>query len=154
MWWIYPLSWYALCHDLVNFFSSIRNSLCDDDGSTNSSRSEANSTKTNMPFFVWPGTSSSSRFAANGLENWSPFYALRFIVCITWARPPTSNGVKSILRKNFIIGNKKWSMSFSSHFGNLVLGCFWQQSYLFTKILRDSLFTFFTEQGKTGKTEI
>ena len=95
------ISWYALCHDLVNFFSSIRNSLCDDDGSTNSSRSEANSTKTNMPFFVWPGTSSSSRFAANGLENWSPFYALRFIVCITWARPPTSNRVKSIMKEKY-----------------------------------------------------
>ena len=42
----------------------------------NSSRSGANSTKTNMTFLY--------QSQANGLENWSPFYALRFIVCITW----------------------------------------------------------------------
>ena len=42
-------------------------------------------------------------------------------------------------------------MSFSSHFGNLVFGFFGDEV---TKLLHNSLFTFFTEQGKTGKTEI
>ena len=42
-------------------------------------------------------------------------------------------------------------MSFSSYFCNLVFGCFGDQV---TKILQNSLFTFFTEQDKTGKTEI
>ena len=39
-------------------------------------------------------------------------------------------------------------MSFSSHFRNLVFVVFGDQA---TKILHNSLFTFFTEQGKTGK---
>ena len=39
-------------------------------------------------------------------------------------------------------------MLFSSHFGNLVLVVFGNEV---TKILSNSLFTFFTVQGKTGK---
>ena len=39
-------------------------------------------------------------------------------------------------------------MSFSSHFGNFVFGD------EVMNILRNSVFTFFTEQGNTGKTEI
>ena len=39
-------------------------------------------------------------------------------------------------------------LSFLSHFRNLVFCCFGDQ---ITKILCNSLFTFFTEQSKTGK---
>ena len=42
---------------------------------------------------------------------------------------------------------KRRVMSFLSHFGNLVFGCFWRGSY-------QSTYYIFTEQGKTGKTEI
>ena len=43
---------------------------------------------------------------------------------------------------------KTFLLSFSSHFCNLVFGFFGDEV---TKILCNSLFTFFTEQGKTGK---
>ena len=49
---------------------------------------------------------------------------------------------------------KMWfslQLSFSSHFGHLALVVFGDEV---TKILRNSLITFFTEQGKAGKTEI
>ena len=41
-------------------------------------------------------------------------------------------------------------MSFSSHFRNLVFGCFWATKLPKYYIIC-SLFTFFTKQGKTGK---
>ena len=78
--WIYPLSWHALCYDLVKFFL-LSNSLW---RWRQIARGQELIPQKQTWLFLYQSQ-------ANGLENWSPFYALHFIVCITWTcRPPTS----------------------------------------------------------------